>query len=60
MWPSNPRSLLLRALLLDSCGQALIIWLISASSLSVGLPLEAGVFHGQGGVGRDSGFKARS
>ena len=48
MWRSNPRSLLLRALLLDSCGQALIIWLISASSLSVGLPLEAGVFHGQG------------
>lgn len=49
MWvSSNPRSLLLRALLLDWCGQFLVFSLISVSTLTVGLPLGGGALHGQG------------
>ena len=44
----SPRSLLLRALLLDSCGQLLVFASISASALTPGLPLGAGTLQGQG------------
>ena len=44
----SPRSLLLRALLLDSCGQLLVFASISASALTLGLPLGAGTLQGQG------------
>ena len=48
MWSSNPRSLLLRALLLDCCGQLVAFGLISVSTLTAGSPLGAGSLHGQG------------
>ena len=48
MWSSNPRSLLLRALLLDCCGQLVAFSLISVSTLTGNSPLAAGSLHGQG------------
>ena len=47
MWRISPRILLLRALLLDSFGQLFVFSLIGFSTLTLGLPLGAGGFHGQ-------------
>ena len=47
MWKISPRTLLLRALLLDSFGQLFVFSLIGFSTLTLGLPLGAGGFHGQ-------------